>query len=80
MIKEVKSTASIKQQNVKSIKKVILEKGSVTKPEVAEKTGLSVVTCGTILNELTADELKTLGAYTQAKVTELKKGHDKYTK
>lgn len=55
MIKEVKSTASIKQQNVKSIKKVILEKGSVTKPEVAEKTGLSVVTCGTILNELTAN-------------------------
>lgn len=55
MTKEIKSTAHIKKQNIKNIKRIIQEKGSVTKPEVAEKTGLSVVTCGTILNELTAD-------------------------
>lgn len=54
MAKEINSTALIKQQNVKNIKLAILEKGSATKPEVAEKTGLSVVTCGSILNELTA--------------------------
>lgn len=55
MTKEIKSTALIKKQNIKNIKRIIQEKGSVTKPEMAEKTGLSVVTCGTILNELTAD-------------------------
>lgn len=57
MVKEIRSAAEIKKQNVASIKRVILELGSVTKPEVAEKTGLSVVTCGTILNELSASGL-----------------------
>ncbi len=46
---------SVKQQNIVKVKRLILQYGSVTKPEVAEKTGLSVVTCGTILNELTAN-------------------------
>lgn len=55
MAKEIRSAAEIKKQNVASIKRVILEMGSVTKPEVAEKTGLSVVTCGSILNEMTAE-------------------------
>lgn len=54
MVKEIRSAAEIKKQNIASIKRVILEMGSVTKPEVAAKTGLSVVTCGSILNELTA--------------------------
>lgn len=47
--------SSMKSQNVAKIKRLILQCGSVTKPEVAEKTGLSVVTCGTILNELMAN-------------------------
>lgn len=33
-----------------------------------------------VLSELTPDELKTVGAYTQAQVAELLKGHDKYKK
>lgn len=53
MAKEIRSAAEIKKQNVASIKRLILESESVTKPEVAEKTGLSVVTSGSILNELT---------------------------
>jgi len=57
MGKEIRSAAEIKKQNVASVKRVILELGSVTKPEVADKTGLSVVTCGSILNELTANSI-----------------------
>ncbi|SHK81691.1 ROK family protein [Fibrobacter sp. UWEL] len=54
MVKEIHSSTEIKKINVASVKRAILEKGSATKPEVAELTGLSVVTCGAILNELAA--------------------------
>lgn len=55
MTKEIRSAAEIKKLNIASIKRFILEAGSVTKPEVADATGLSVVTCGSILNELAAN-------------------------
>ena len=54
MAMEVRCATEIKKQNVASIKRILLEMGSVTKPEVSERTGLSVVTCGSILNELTS--------------------------
>ncbi|PWJ65585.1 MULTISPECIES: ROK family protein [unclassified Fibrobacter] len=55
MTKEIKSAAEIKANNVATIKRALLDMKTATKPEVAEKTKLSVVTCGTILNELTAN-------------------------
>jgi len=42
----------VKKVNVDVIRSIVKEDGSVTKQDVAKRTGLSVATCGTILNEL----------------------------
>ncbi|OWV18126.1 ROK family protein [Fibrobacter sp. UWB16] len=51
-MKQTNTTADLKQHNKQAIKKALFTLGSATKAELAQETGLSVVTCGTILNEL----------------------------
>ena len=53
-MKQTNTTADLKQHNKLAIKKALLSLGSATKAELAQETGLSVVTCCTILNELVA--------------------------
>ena len=49
---EISTTAIIKQINVELIKTTLKFMKTATKTELAKATGLSVMTCGTILNEL----------------------------
>jgi len=42
----------LKQTNIGKVKRSLLELGEATKAEIAASTGLTTVTCGTILNEL----------------------------
>ena len=53
-MKQTNTTADLKQHNKQAIKKALFTLGSATKAELAQETGLSVVTCGTIVNELIA--------------------------
>ena len=53
-MKQTNTTADLKQHNTHSIKKALIAFGSATKAELAQATGLSVVTCSSILNELIA--------------------------
>lgn len=46
------TTMTVKKMNVELVKTTLKGLGTATKPEIARATGLSVVTCGTILNEL----------------------------
>ena len=50
----ISSTAQVKETNVRIIKEALLEMKSGTKIMTAAKTGLSVATCNSILNELEA--------------------------
>lgn len=42
----------VKERNVYLVKQALLNQGSGTKQSIAQETGLSVTTCGSILNEL----------------------------
>ncbi|MCR5468715.1 MAG: ROK family protein [Lachnospiraceae bacterium] len=44
----------VKERNVYLVKQALLNQGSGTKQSIAKETGLSVTTCGSILNELFA--------------------------
>ena len=46
------SIIKIKQQNILQIKRALIALGSATKPEIAKHTGLTVATCGNLLNEM----------------------------
>ncbi|MEM6161653.1 ROK family protein [Erwinia sp. P6884] len=47
-----RTTREIKKNNVVQVIEALKSQGAVTKSEVAAETGLSVATCGTVLNEL----------------------------
>jgi predicted NBD/HSP70 family sugar kinase len=51
---QTNTTAELKQHNTRAVKTALLSLGAATKAELSQATGLSVVTCGTILNELIA--------------------------
>lgn len=48
----ISSTSQVKETNTRIIKEALLEMGSGTKIMTASRTGLSVATCNSILNEL----------------------------
>ena len=52
VMRQTNTTADLKQNNTQAVKKALLTLGSATKAELSQATGLSVVTCGNILNEL----------------------------
>ncbi|MDD3205090.1 MAG: ROK family protein [Lachnospiraceae bacterium] len=56
MDKIISTTAQVKENNKELIKKAIIELKQATKIMVAKKTGLSVATCNTLLNELARSE------------------------
>lgn len=49
----ISTTAKVKENNKKLIKNAFIELKQATKIMVAQKTGLSVATCNTLLNEMT---------------------------
>ncbi len=49
---EINTTMIVKRINIELVKATLKNMKTATKPEVAKVTGLSVMTCGTILNEL----------------------------
>lgn len=48
------NTSQVKKMNVELVKNALKAQGTATKSSIASLTGLSVATCGTILNELVA--------------------------
>ena len=48
----VRNTVEVKQLNKEKIIEAVQSRESCTKAEIARETGLSVATCGTILNEM----------------------------
>lgn len=55
MKSQLNTTASIKQNNILQVKQTLFKIKTATKPEIAELTGLTSATCGTILNDLVAE-------------------------
>lgn len=51
------SSAEIRRDNKKAIYRFMLGRTACTKQQVAQGTGLSVATCNTLLNDLTAQEI-----------------------
>lgn len=52
----MKVNVTIKQINTETLRKVLRTKGQATKPELAEQTGLSVVTINTLIMDLVANK------------------------
>ena len=50
----INNTVLVKQTNVELVRSVLRRRKTATRAEVASDTGLSVVTSGTILNEMLA--------------------------
>lgn len=51
-MKSENSFTNLKLQNIRKVKEALLKLGSASKPEVANYTGLTSATCGTILNNM----------------------------
>lgn len=50
----INTTKQMKQRNIMLVTAALKSRGSATKADIAAQTGLSLATCGTILNELCA--------------------------